>query len=562
MKWALSVPLRDGVQLSGTLYLPKGQSEPSPCICTLTPYVAQFFHDRGMYFAARGYPFLAVDSRGRGNSQGEFRPFLQEAEDGHDTVEWLARQPFCNGKVAMWGGSYGGYVQWATSKELPPHLSTIVPAAAAFVGEDFPIRNNVASPYWMQWLILVAGRTSQDRMFWDARAFWGARFCEWFQSGTPFAHLDARLGHASPVFQGWLEHPHQDEYWDSHNPTADQYARISIPVLTITGSYDDDQPGALAHYREHLRAAPREVTENHHLVIGPWDHAGTRTPQPEFGGLRFGPASLVDLQDLHVQWYAWTMQGGPKPAFLQKRVAYYVMGAERWRYAESLEAATAHRCPHFLHSLINPVDVFASGCLTTGSPGTGGPDHYVYDPRDTAHASLESAVDPETLSDQRMIHAANGRQLVYHSAPFARELEITGFFKLSVWLAIDRPDTDFRVSIHEILPDGSSILLSFDTVRARYRQSLREPVLIDTRDPLRYDFERFTFVSRLIARGSRLRLVFGALNSIYSQKNYNSGGTVSEESMRSAVPVGVYLFHDADHPSVLEVPIGHPESSC
>ncbi len=120
--------------------------------------------------------------------------------------------------------------------------------------------------------------------------------------------------------------------------------------MTITGSYDGDQPGALTHYREYMKNASAEGRARHYLIIGPWDHAATRTPRAEIGGLKFAPASLVDLPQLHLDWYAWTMQGGPKPQFLQKAVAYYVMGAERWRYADTLEAVTAKSLPYYLDS--------------------------------------------------------------------------------------------------------------------------------------------------------------------------------------------------------------------
>jgi len=104
-QWGVKIPLRDGVQLNATLYKPAGLPGPRPCLFTLTPYIAQSYHDRGMYFAAHGYPFLTVDVRGRGNSEGSFRPLIQEAKDGYDIVEWLAKQPYCNGKISMWGGS-------------------------------------------------------------------------------------------------------------------------------------------------------------------------------------------------------------------------------------------------------------------------------------------------------------------------------------------------------------------------------------------------------------------------------------------------------------------------
>lgn len=555
-QWGVKIPLRDGVKLSATVYTPRQQNEPAPCIFTLTPYIAQSYHDRGMYFAARGYPFLTVDVRGRGNSEGRFRPLLQEARDGHDVVEWLAQQPYCNGKVTMWGGSYAGYDQWVTAKEFPPHLATIVPVASPYAGVDFPMRANIASPYLMQWLTFTSGSASQASIFAD-EAFWGAVNRQWFESGKPFRELDTLLGNPNATFQEWVAHPQLDDYWDSYNPTPEQYAKLSLPILTITGSYDGDQPGAIEHYRQHMKHGSAEAKAQHYLVIGPWDHAGTRTPQATFGGLTFGPASLVDLPKLHLDWYAWTLQNGKKPEFLQKRVAYYVMDADQWRYADTLEDVTAQMRSYFLDSNGNAADVLASGTLGT-SQGKGKPDQYVYDPRDLSIADVERNVDPSSLTDQRTIYAQQGKVLVYHTAPFERDTEISGFFKLSAWLAIDQPDTDFAVSVYEIRPDASSVLLTSDQQRARYRESEREAKLITAREPLKYEFDSFMFTSRMVRKGSRLRLVVGPVNSTYSQKNFNSGGDVSSETMRDARPVTVKLYHDRAHPSTLFVPIGQP----
>jgi putative CocE/NonD family hydrolase len=254
------------------------------------------------------------------------------------------------------------------------------------------------------------------------------------------------------------------------------------------------------------------------------------------------------------------MQGGSKPAFLRKNVAYYVMGAEKWRYADMLDEVTSHSSAWFLHSTHNPSDVFRSGSLAATSQGDCGPDHYSYDPCDLSLAQLESTVDPDSATDQRMVYAAVGRQLVYHSAPFDKNIEITGFFKLSVWLSIDQPDTDFRVSVYDIGVDGGGILMTNDVMRARYRESVREAQLVPTKDPLLYIFKRFMFVARQVKKGHRLRLVIGPLDSIYSQKNYNAGGVVAEESKRDARRVTVKVFHDQAHPSALFVPFGQPET--
>jgi len=200
----------------------------------------------------------------------------------------------------------------------------------------------------------------------------------------------------------------------------------------------------------------------------------------------------------------------------------------------------------------------ASGSLGASTP-KGTPDHYVYDPRDLNAAALETASDPSDLTSQSFVYSGRGKLLVYHSPPFEQDTEISGFFRLSAWLAIDQPDTDFSVFLYEIRQDVSSILLTHDLRRARYRESAREERLITTRKPLQYDFDHFTFTSRQIKKGSRLRLVIAPINSIYSQKNYNSGGDVSAESMKDARTVTVTLYHDRAHPSTLFVPMGQQE---
>lgn len=557
----VKIPLRDGVELQAMLYRPFAQTEPLPCLFMLTPYTAQIEHQTATYFAARGYVFAAIDVRGRGNSGGEFAPFRQEANDGYDVVEWLAKQPYCNGRIGMWGASYLGYSEWATAKETPPHLATIVPVASPKPGLDFPLRNNTMRPYAMRWLTLVSGKTAQYPLFVD-HAYWAQHFRRGFESHAPLATLDEQLGLPSPIFREWVAHPHEDAYWDAYSPTPQQYARIDMPVLTITGQYDGNQPGALTYYRSHLALAPDAAKQRHYLVIGPWDHAGTVDPQAQIRGVTFGAASVVDLYALHRQWYDWTLKDGARPAFLKKRVAYYVGGAERWRYADSLDAVTASQRPLHLSSAGGNADgVYSAGELSAQAPASGGSDRYVYDPLDVSSAELDAGDMPQNeLVDQRHVLAERGKHLVYHSAPFEADTEISGSFRLDASIAIDQPDTDFVVSVYAIAPDGGSILLSSDRQRARYRESPREARAVEPGKALRYRFDGFTFVSRVLGKGSRLRLVIGPINSLHAEKNYNSGGVVAEESAKDARKVAVTLYHDRSRPSTLYVPIGRAGS--
>ncbi len=555
--WGFKIPVRDGVELNGTVYKPAAQKEPLPVIFTLTPYISDSYHERAYYFAQHGYVFVLVDVRGRGNSGGTFDPFVQEPHDGYDIVEFLAKQPWSNGKVTMWGGSYAGYDQWATLKELPPHLVTVVPVAAAHAGVDFPFFRGIWPSYVMQWLTFTSGRTPNANLFGEG-SFWTQKFTDIYKRQAPYETLDKTVGDTSTVFQKWLQHPTYDSYWQALAPNPAQYAKMNVPILTITGDYDGDQPGAMSYYLEHMKYGNAAAKDRHYLIIGPWDHAGTRTPKKEVGGLTFGDASLLDMNNLHRQWYDWTMKTGSKPDFLKKHVAYYVVGpgAENWKYADSLDAIATERRVLFLNSQNSVAsDVVHSGQLSTQA-AISAPDKYTYDPRDLRPGEeLEQEDIAKPYTDQRYALNLFGNGAVYHSEPFTEATEVSGYVKLALWLGIDVPDTDLEVNLYEILPDGSSVILTSDQLRARYRKSLSQPEPVKPGSIERYDFTGFTWFSRRVSKGSRLRLVITCPNSIYLEKNYNAGGRVEGESGKDARVAHITVYHDKEHPSALDLPI-------
>ena len=558
MRWAVKIPMRDGVKLNATVFTAHGQNEQLPVIFTFTPYIGDSYTDRAVYFAKHGYVYALVDVRGRGNSGGEFWPFENEGRDGYDVVEWLAKQPYCNGKVTMWGGSCAGFDQWTVLKEFPPHLATIVPAAAAHPGVDFPFQYNIFGPYDVQWLTFTSGVTSNANLF-GSSSYWGAKAREMYVSHAAYQSYDKLVGNPSAVFQKWVSHPTPDAFYDAMVPSPEHYKKISVPILTITGHYDGDQPGAFTYYKRHMQYGTAEARAKHYLIIGPWDHAGTRTPKAEVGGLKFGAASVLDLNKLHTEWYDWAMKGGAKPEFLKKRVAYYLVGAEEWKYADSLESISNATETFYLSSNGAAGDVFHSGRLAeTRSTLGSAADSWTYDPLDTRPGVAEPEEDPAPLTSQRSAMNLFGEGVVYHTEPFAEATEITGFAKLTVWMKMDVPDTDLEADLFELLPDGGSVSLTSATMRARYRESLREAKPVPAGATGKYVFDNFTFFSRRIAKGSRLRLIVSSINSTGTEKNYNSGGVVAAETTKDAKTAHISLVHDVEHPSALEVPIVKP----
>jgi uncharacterized protein len=579
LRWGVKIPMRDKVELNATLYLPKtpdGSPPKTPVIFTLTPYISDAYHARGAYFASHDYVFALVDVRGRGNSGGDFEPFANEPRDGHDVVEWLAKQPFCDGKVAMWGGSYAGFDQWATAKEFPPHLATIVPAAAAHPGLDYPSYNNIAMTYDVQWFTLTSGHTPQDNLFGDQK-FWRTKFLDAYKKHLPFKSLDSFVGNPSVNFQRILKHPTADAYYDAMLPTREQFQKIALPILTITGQYDGDELGALTYYRDHLANGSSQARAKHFLIIGPWDHAGTRTPKDEVGGVKFGPGAIVDLNDLHRQWYDWTMKSGPKPAFLKNQVAYYLFapgnsGANgEWKYAENFETLVANPRKFYLDSKNGDANgVFRSGALVEATlssragvqRGEGAAstetDAFVYDPMDLRRGENVEGTDPKEKTaaiDQTFALSIGKDGLVYHTDPLPNETPLVGCPALSLWLSIDTPDVDLECDLYEIQPDGTSIALWSDLRRLRYRESLLDAKLVKPGEVVRCDFNPGLFVARRLMKGSRLRLVVTAVNSILWQKNYCSGGIVAEETAKDAHTCNVQIYHDAEHPSAIQLPL-------
>jgi putative CocE/NonD family hydrolase len=549
----VKIPLRDGVRLNATLYLPPGaeRSEPGPVILAMTPYTADSYHRFVIPIVRRGYVVAVVDVRGRGGSEGSFDPFAQESRDGYDTVEWLARQPWCNGKVGMMGGSYGGFNQWAIAKELPPHLATIAPTAAPFLGIDWPALGGIWPSYMIQWLAFTSGQAANTNLFADV-AFWRAKFRDRYERHLPFGSLDSIVGLPSPVFQTWMAHPDYDDYWARMSPSPDQLGRMALPILTRTGMYDNAQVGAMEHYRNHMRYGTADAKASHYLMIGPWDHGGTRTPQRSIGDVSLGPAAVFDMGELEADWYDWTLRGGPRPKLLAKRVAYYVTGAgpgaDGWKYADSLEAIGREVTHYFLTSAGGGArDLTRPGVLVAREPGPSPPDEWTHDPLDTS-AAREGVVFGAA-------RALVGRGVVYQTAPFQRPSEISGIPSLRLWLTFNVPDADLAAEIHEITPEGKSVLLSDARLRARYRNSLARPAPLVPGEPTRIDLDRFRFMSRVMAKGSRIRLVVRSPTSIDLETNYNSGGLVSAETAADARTARIKVHHEPGRYSVLVMPI-------
>jgi putative CocE/NonD family hydrolase len=329
---------------------------------------------------------------------------------------------------------------------------------------------------------------------------------------------------------------------------------MNLAVLTATGYYDDDQPGALHYYRRHVANAPAAAVAQHFLIIGPWDHGGTQSPTKEIEGLAIPDAAVVDMEKLHVDWYDAALGRGPRPPLLRDRVSYFMMGADEWRYAPTLEAASSggNLNLYLADSQGTPQDLFHSGRLAVKAPGTEPPAVIVSDPRELPELEVATYAASEDAKSQ--FRAFQRRAITFHSDPFGQATEIAGQMHLTLLCAADAPDFDLWAQVLLVLPDGSAVRLGEDIRRARFRNSQFKEELLKPGQVVEIPFE-FNWTAWRIPAGARLRVVIAPLNSPNYQKNYNTGGRVGYEKLQDARIAQIRIFHDEKHPSRLSVPL-------
>jgi uncharacterized protein len=563
------IPMRDGVELEAWITKPAHLSARAPAILTLTQYdIDGSRRDEPRFFAGRGYVFVQAYVRGRGLSGGvkSENLGLQVGRDGYDLIEWIAQQPWSNGQVVMYGGSFVGMTQWRAAAQHPPHLAAIAPYVAIYPGWDIPNTNGIPQAWTVVILGYTAGR-SLNTAFIANHPYWAGKMLEQYAAQRPFAELDRAIGISPddwwmvdsqgrklPFLEMWLAHVGDEAFNLAAEPKPDDYAGMSFPVLTATGFFDDDQPGALRYYRNHLAHAPAAAAARHYLIIGPWDHGGTQRPEAQIDGLTIPDTAVLEMRKLHADWYDFALGRGPLPAFFRDHVAYFMMGADEWRYAASLAAASTGEelVLHLSAPEGTPAGVFHSGQLRTAAAGAEPPALLVSDPHELPELEVAPYLEKEDLTSQ--FRAFERRALVFHSEPFAHNTEIAGQPRLILRCAADTPDFDLWAELTLVNADGSAVQLGQDIRRARFRDGPFTPKLLKPGELVDIPFE-FHWTAWRIPAGARLRLVIAPLNSPDYQKNYNTGGRIGYEDPAQARIAHVRIFHDTRRASRLLLPL-------
>lgn len=535
------ISLRDGVRLAAHVYQPAGAG-PWPAVVVRTPYNKNNAdtHEIGRWWAGRGYAYVIVDVRGRGDSEGDFTPYRRDGLDGYDTIEWVAAQPWCTGAVGTRGGSYLGHVQWLAALEQPPHLRAmvvLVTPSDPFV--EWPTGTH--GPMHLCWLHLTADRVNQymEAVDW-ARVY----------EHLPLRTMDEQAGRHSAQWRTELDHTTRDEYWA---PLCYQsrFERVTVPVLHISGWYDDEQIGTPLNYAGmRARGGSPQARAHQKLLMGPWGHAVNKTSK--LGEVDFGPQAQIDLRAAEERWLARWLKDEDNGVEREPRVRLFVMGRNAWRDEDDWPLARAVPTHFYLHSAGNANGVFGDGRLDRTAPGDEPPDRFTYDPRRPVPFITEPLSSQIGGPDDYSALIRRGDLLWYVSEPLASELEVTGPLRLELYAASSARDTDFTALLCDVWPTGFAQRLADGIVRARFREGFDAERLIEPGRIYPYTIDLW-HTSQVFQPGHRIGLMIASSSFPKFDRNLNTGESLADGvGLQTAEQT---ILHSAEHPSCLVLPL-------
>lgn len=523
---------RDGIRLDADVYRPDAPGSWPVLLLRLacgrrTALTSHYAHPR--WYASRGYVVAVQDVRGTGTSDGRFRPFEAEREDGAEAVAWAASLPGSSGAVGMYGCGYAGMAQLLALDEAPPALRAIAPA---FAGWDV----------YSDWAYEGGAFRLADAMGWALRC--GAEAARRMEDGTAHRAMSDALD-ALPVndeipsrpqvlrdyarythHDDWLTNPFPSPSWDAVSPRALLGAvPAEVAVLQIGGWYDPRLAGTLdAH--EALAARPAAAPTR--LIVGPWTAAG-----PDDGS----------LDPLHLAWFDRTLKGidmeGLDTAGLpEASVRLHDPHGEGWSDLPALPAAEAS-----LHLSSDGVATRRSGGLEAGLPPTSGLDVVVHDPRSPVpavggHAAPEPGCVDRAAVDRRPDVAT------YTTGPLGEPLTLAGRVALDLWVEADAPSFDVNAVLSVVKSDGRILPLTQGHAR------------VEPGDPTRPLSIAMRAVRIALAPGEALRLsIAGACFPAYPV-NPGTGAEPGETRRVDAQPITLLIHSGPGRPSRLRLPAG------
>ena len=525
---------RDGAVISAKIISKKNNTLPLPVIFTFTIYPRQFDHQESQYWAANGYVAVKAYTRGKYLSPQEAEPFEHDANDAYDVIDWISKQPWCNGKIGMFGGSYVGFTQWAALKKIHPALKTIVPMVAVGPGVDVIYRNGVFSSISFKWLHMASNAQRNTALKFGNQEKWDSVYSVWYKSGRSYRSLDTIAGAPNKIFQHWLQHPSYDLFYRRMIPYKEEFGKINIPILTITGYFDGDQLGALHYFSEHYRY---NKNPEHYLLIGPYDHDGAQRKQVSpVQGYSLDPAAFISLDELTLEWFNYILKNSSKPALLKDKINFQVIGTNQWRHVSSMNGMNNDTLTFYLSNTSKEKHL----TLSAKSGKKNNYSNYVVD--------LKERKPEDNKRDVMLLNNSLNDKgyLTFVSDPLTESMSVNGRIFSDLRCIINKKDLDIELEVYELMPDGKYFLLSWYVGRASYAKDREKRQLLTPGKGEIIPIRQAEFTSKQLAKGSRLVVLLGILKNREYQVNYGTGKDVSDETIADGkIPLEVKWLSDS-----------------
>jgi putative CocE/NonD family hydrolase len=552
------VGMRDGVRLSVDIYKPDAEGR-FPAILSHTPYdnLGSGLTKRAQWFAVRGYVVVLSDVRGRYDSEGTWDPFTDKHKtDGYDLVEWIATQPWCNGNVGMIGGSYGGWTQWWTASQAPPHLKAIAPQVAPPSSGllNAPYQNGILVSWVIDWMAGMAGRTAQVV---GEGPYWGhTQHRTENMSHVPQAEIAEIMGvRNAPWFEKWIHNKTENDYWARN--AYNRYDKIRVPSLNFTGWFDANYPGSPQNYQGMRAKGGSPEARQPKLIIGPWPHGINRDRELE--GIDYGSDSLIDLDGLICRWFDYWLKDVQNGIMEESPVYVFVMGENQWHAEKDWPLPQTVWTKYFFASDGHANSLDGDGTLSTKPPSGKPHDAYRYDPATPTRSPftgghIDGPVDTRGA-------AAGDEVLVYTTPPLEDPIEVTGPISAKFYASTSARDTDWMVRLTDVYPDGRSVLLCDGVMRARYRDPdnngafradrLSEIVPGQIHE---YSIEFWRGTANLFQPGHRIRVEISSSYFPYYLPNLNTGSDNNALETKKVI-AKQKIYHSTEYPSHVVLPV-------
>lgn len=546
----ITVRTRDGAIVCALVVRPRAASARLPALLEFTIYAdARANASEARRAASHGYAGVVGLTRGKGCSPDAPVPYVYDGSDAAALIDWIASQSWSDGRVGMYGGSYSGFTPWAAAKHRPEALKAIMVGAPNAPGVDSPMDGDVVWNFPYPWPFYTTDNKSLDSATYNDSARWNRLNHDWYVSGRAYRDLEKIDRTPNPIFDEWISHPTYDAFWQSMIPYRQDFAAIDIPVLTTAGYYYGG-PGAAVYYvSQHYKYNP---SAEHYLLIGPYDHIQAQRgtvgalggSSTVLAGYRLDPVAQIDLGELRYRWFDYVLRGAPKPAILQDKLNYQVMGANVWKHAPTFSAMG----DRVLRYHLSATRVGNTYRLSEQQPRGGA---FISQTVDFADRSDADTITPGGGVLDNALDTSNGLEFV--SDPLTRPTELSGLFSGRLDLVANKKDFDFQVGLYELTAAREYVLLSTYWSRASNVGDLTRRRLLTPGKRERLDFTSARLMSRLLQPGSRVVAVLSIIKESGRQINYGTGKDVSDETIADAkAPLTIEWFDDG----YIEVPVG------